>query len=120
MKEVILKMQQEFDRAELRGDREALTRLLTDDFASIGPKGFVLEKTAWIGRHGQFKYQALDTSEVDVHLYDGAAIVRNVQRNRATYEGKEIALAVRVSQTWVRVESEWRLAGIQFSPMVQD
>ena len=120
MKEAILKLQQQFDQAELQGDREALARLLTEDFASIGPKGFVLDKQAFIGRHAQFRYQSLETSEVDVRVYDGAAIVRNVQQNRAQYAGKELALHVRTSQTWVRVQGEWKLAGIQFSPLVPE
>jgi hypothetical protein len=120
MKDDILNVQREFDQAELHGDREALARLLADDFASIGPKGFVLDKAAWIGRHAQFQYESLETSDVDVRLYAGAAIVRNVQQNRATFQGKEIALGTRVSQTWVRVQGQWRLAGIQFSPLARE
>ena len=120
MTETILERQRAFDRAELEGDREALARLLTDDFVSIGPKGFVLDKPAWIGRHAQFKYQSLQTSDVDLREYDGAAIVRNVQENQATYNGQQIAITVRVSQTWVRVNGAWKLAGIQFSPLVRE
>jgi hypothetical protein len=109
--------QEEFDRAELEADRETLERLITEDFASIGPKGFLLTKAEWIDRHRHFTYHALDTSEVDIRLYDRAAIVRNVQRNRATYDGQDSEISVRVSQTWVLQGDRWRLAGIQFSPL---
>jgi len=111
--------QKRFDAAELAGDAETLENLLTDDFLSIGPKGFVLTKSEWIGRHVHFTYHALDVSEVDIRLYGDAAIVRNVQRNRATYDGNETAIAVRVSQTWVRQVDAWQLAGIQFSPLAE-
>jgi hypothetical protein len=120
MMDVILKAQNEFDDAERSGNREQLSRLLTDDFAAIGPKGFLLDKQAWLGRHAQFRYLALETSELDVRLYDGAAIVRNRQHHRSTYQGKELTADVRVSHTWVRLHKEWQLAGIQFSPLAPD
>jgi hypothetical protein len=78
----ILRLQQEFDTAELEDDRHALRRLIVEDFQSIGPRGFVLDKEQWINRHDRFHYAALDTSEHEVKLYDGAAIVRNVQHRR--------------------------------------
>jgi hypothetical protein len=118
MQDTIRKLQQDFDDAELHADRERLKQLIAEDFLSIGPKGFVLNKDEWIGRHVHFKYHALDTSEMDVRLYDKTAIVRDVQKNRATYQDQTIQLTVRVSQVWVKQEDgEWRLAAIQFSPM---
>jgi hypothetical protein len=110
-------LQRDFDRAELTADRDRLEELLADDFRSIGPKGFVLDKAAWIGRHAEFTYQALEVSEVEVDRYEGAVIVRNLQHNRATYRDEPVDLRVRVSQTWVRQDGAWRLAGIQFSPL---
>lgn len=75
-----------FDGAERRADAGTLQDLIADDFQSIGPKGFVLDKDAWIDRHTFFSYQSLDTREMDIRLYDNAAIVRNVQHNKATYK----------------------------------
>lgn len=115
--QLVRQAQQRFDAAELAADTATLAELLADDFLSIGPKGFVLDKAAWIGRHVHFTYHALDISEVDIRSYSDAAIVRNIQRNRATYDGDETSIAVRVSQTWIRQGEAWRLAGIQFSPL---
>lgn len=119
-KETVLGLQQRFDAAELAADAESLRELLADDFQSIGPKGYVLDKDQWIGRHAQFQYHALDTSRLDVRMYGDTAIVRNVQSNKATSHGRAVALRVRVSQVWVKQEGAWRLAGIQFSPMADD
>jgi hypothetical protein len=119
MEETIRRLQDEFDHAELRADTTRLRELIADDFLSIGPKGFVLDKEQWIGRHTLFKYEALDTSDMDVRAYDGAAIVRDVQRNKATYNGGRVELTVRVSQVWVKRDAGWQLAGIQFSPMAE-
>lgn len=119
MKDTIRALQDEFDRAELHADAETLERLLADDFLSIGPRGFLLDKEEWIGRHVHFTYHELETSEMDIRLYDRTAIVRNVQRNRATYKNQHVELAVRVSQVWVNQQDGWRLAAIQFSPLAE-
>jgi hypothetical protein len=113
----ILELQRAFDDAELRADSGRLDELLADDFQSIGEQGFVLDKRQWIGRHGDFRYLDIETTEVDVRRYDAAAIVRCVQRSRATWQGSQLTLAVRMSQVWVRQPRGWRLAGIQFSSL---
>lgn len=113
----VLAAQNRFDAAELHDDRDALRELIADDFRSIGPKGFVLDKQQWIDRHDRFHYHELKTSEVEVRPYGDAAIVRNVQTNRATHDHDDVRLTVRVSQTWVRIGGRWQIAGIQFSPM---
>src|SRR2546423_2379015 len=78
--------QNEFDSAELTADAETLQRLIAEDFLSIGPRGFVLDKQEWIDRHVHFTYHALDVSDMDVRLYGDTAIVRTIQRNKATYK----------------------------------
>jgi hypothetical protein len=106
-------------RAELDDDRDVLQELIAEDFQSIGPRGFVLDKEQWINRHDHFHYAALETSEHEVRLYDGAAIVRNVQRNTGIHDGQESRYVMRVGQVWVNQLGKWRLAGIQFSPLAQ-
>lgn len=106
-----------FEQAELAADVNRLDALLADDFRSIGEQGYVLDKAQWIGRHGEFRYLTVDLSDVEVRAYEGAAIVRAVQRSTAEWNGAGLELATRVSQIWVRQAGEWRLAGIQFSSM---
>jgi hypothetical protein len=113
----IRELQQAFGDAELHADTDRLNTLLADDFISIGERGFQLDKRQWIARHADFAYLSLDTAELDVRCYDHAAIVRCVQRSRATWRGDAMTLAVRLSQVWIEVPGGWRLAGIQFSPL---
>jgi hypothetical protein len=113
----IRELQQAFDDAELHADTDRLNTLLADDFISIGERGFQLDKRQWIARHADFAYLSLDTAELDVRCYDHAAIVRCVQRSRATWRGDAMTLAVRLSQVWIELPDGWRLAGIQFSPL---
>jgi hypothetical protein len=102
------------------GYASRLASLLADDFLSIGEQGYQLDKRQWIGRHGDFRYLSIETTEVDVRCYDKAAIVRCAQRSRASWRGEQMTLAVRLSQVWVNQPDGWRLAGIQFSPLGPD
>jgi hypothetical protein len=113
----ILEFHRAFDDAELRGDAGRLGELLADDFQSIGEQGFQLGKREWIGRHGEFSYHSIETAEVDIRRYDKTAIVRCVQRSRATWRGQDMSLAVRLSQVWIRHQGGWQLAAIQFSTL---
>jgi hypothetical protein len=108
-------LRQAFDDAELHADTDRLESLLAADFRSIGERGYLLDKRQWIDRHAEFAYLSLETTELDIRRYDRAAIVRCVQRSRASWRGAELTLSVRVSQTWVEQHDGWRLAGIQFS-----
>ena len=111
----ILQLQRAFDDAEMHGDAGRLGALLADDFQSIGEQGFVLGKREWISRHADFRYLAVETTEVDVRRYEKTAIVRCVQRSRASWRGQEMALAVRLSQVWIHEPDGWQLVAIQFS-----
>lgn len=108
-------LQRAFNDAELHADTDRLNALLADDFMSIGEQGFQLDKQQWINRHADFTYLTLDTSDLDIRRYDRAAIVRCVQRSRASWRGEEMTLAVRLSQVWIELPDGWRIAGIQFS-----
>jgi len=118
-KNTIRGLQDEFYKAELHADTATLQRLLADDFLSTGLRDFILDKKEWINRHVHFKYHKLETSDMDIRLYDKSAIVRNIQRNKAGYKDEPVELAVRVSQVWVNQQEEWRLAAIQFSPLTE-
>ena len=118
-KEKIRDVQNEFDKAELHADTKKLDQVLTDDFLSIGPRGFVLNKEQWINRHKQFRYEQLDTSEMNIRLYGDTAIVTDIQKNKATFNNEPVSLSVRVSQVWIHENSQWKLASIQFSPMAE-
>ena len=107
--------------AELRGDTAYLRRLLTDDFVGVGPRGFTPGKAEWIGRleAGDLKNEALAWEDVRVRVYGQAAIVVGRQTLRATWQGNPAGGAFRTTLIFVALDGEWRLAGIQLSPIVE-
>ncbi|RKR92202.1 uncharacterized protein DUF4440 [Micromonospora pisi] len=120
MPDVILRLSHDFDEAELHADTDRLERLLTDDFVSIGERGFVLNKEQWIARHGDFRLISCLTTDAHVRRYDRTAILHGAQRVEATWLGERMALSVRFSQVWVQQADTWLLASIQFSTLSAD
>jgi ketosteroid isomerase-like protein len=110
----VLALRQAFDDAELR-DADRLDALLSDDFLSIGEQGYQLGKREWIGRHRDFRYLSLETTELDVRHCGPTAIVRCARHSRASWHGQEMTLAVLLSQVWIQEPDGRQLVAIQFS-----
>src|SRR3989442_8369666 len=117
----LLELAENLRQAELRADVPFLERVLTTDFVGIGPRGFVLNKEAWLGRHrsGDLKYESLERDEVALRTYTDAAILTSRETGKTRYRGQEVPVgALRATYTFVRRGGNWRLAGVQFSPIL--
>jgi ketosteroid isomerase-like protein len=103
--------------AEQQGDVEVLDRLLVDDFAGIGPVGFVLPKQAWLARFDQgLSYDALALDAVDIRRYGDAAVVVAEQHAQGSHQGNPTPADTRLSMVTTRYGSgDWRIAAIQYS-----
>jgi ketosteroid isomerase-like protein len=103
--------------AEQHGDVDGLDRLLADDFAGIGPVGFVLPKQAWLSRFDQgLRYESLAVEDVAVRQYGDAAVVVAEQHARGSHQGNPTPADTRLSIVATRHGGDaWRIAGIQYS-----
>jgi len=117
----VLELAEDLRKAELRGDVAFMERVLAPDFVGIGPRGFVLTKEAWLGRHrsGDLKYETLDRDEVSLRAYADAAIMTSREIGKTKYKGQEVPVgALRATHVFVRRGGRWLLAGVQFSPIL--
>ena len=111
----------EWAAAELRGDTGSLEEILVDDFAAVGPRGFVLTGEQWIASHesGSLKYRSFGLDELEVRAYSDAAIAVCRQQAAGTYEDEngryDIDESFRATLMFVRNDGNWRLAGLQLS-----
>ena len=116
----VLERAEEWRKAELQGDVAVLDRILAADFIGIGPRGFVLNREAWLGRHASsdFKYLSLEQRDPIVRTYTDSAILLVTEESETTYKGAPVSVgALRASYTFVRIRGSWRLAGAQYSPI---
>src|SRR5437870_13527108 len=116
----VLERAEEWRKAELQGDVAVLDRLLAADFLGIGPRGFVLNKEAWLGRHssGDFKYLSMEQRDPVLRKYTDSAILLVTEESKSTYKGQPVSVgALRATYTFVRLRGSWRLSGVQYSPI---
>ena len=116
----VLERAEEWRTAELQGDVAVLDRILAADFIGIGPRGFVLNKEAWLGRHasGDFKHLNLEQRDPILRTYTDSAILLVTEESKTTYKGAPVSVgALRATYTFVRSRGTWRLAGAQYSPI---
>jgi ketosteroid isomerase-like protein len=107
----------EWTTAEQRGDTGSLEVLLTDDFLGVGPLGFVLPKSGWLGRFsGGLAYESFTLDETHARRHGEAAVVTARQTGRGTLQGRPLPVeAVRATLTLVNMKDRWRLAGVHLS-----
>ena len=122
--EELHKRADEWAAAELGGDTVSLEEILADDFVAVGPRGFVLTGEQWISRHeaGNLEYGSFALDEAEVRSYGDAAILVCRQTAAGVYEDEngrfDIDESFRATLVFVRQREDWRLAGLQLSPIL--
>ena len=103
--------------AEGGGDAAGMDALLADDFVGIGPVGFVLDRSAWLGRLGPgLAYDDLRLDEIEVHAHDDAVLVVAHQHAEGHAGDVPLPADTRVSFTIVAAGTDRpRIAGMQYS-----
>ena len=117
----VLELGRQRANAERAGDVDALARLLADDFLLVGPLGFMLDKTQYLGsrRSGDLRHESLVWDDVHVRGYGDAAVAVGAQTQRSTFQGRDAFGRFRVTQVAIRRGDRWILAGLHYSPIAQ-
>lgn len=103
--------------AERDGDVSTLDRILTDDFAGIGPLGFVLTKPAWLARfQSGLTYDHFQLEEIQLRNYGQAAVVTARQIGNGTLGGERLPFeTLRSTLTLIHQRDGWQLAAVHMS-----
>lgn len=101
--------------AELAGDADSVATVLSDDFAGIGPVGFVLNREQWAVRHrGDVDNRAFRVTDPDVKSYGDVAVVIATLTQETTARGHDTSASFRIGVIARRAD-DWRIAHVQFS-----
>jgi uncharacterized protein (TIGR02246 family) len=121
----VMTLGEDWAAAELRGDTALLGEILADDFVGVGPRGFTLTRDQWLSRHeaGSLRYEAFGLDEVQVRLFEDAAIIVCQQSARGVYDdGENVRFELddqfRATLVFVKQDGRWQLAGLQLSPIL--
>jgi hypothetical protein len=113
-------LDQRWIEAETTADVAALDDLATSDFTLVGPAGFVLDKVQWLDRYrnGDLVTRSLSFEEPMTRTYGETAITIGRLVQEAEYRTNAAGGEFRATQIAVHDGSQWRLAGLHLSPIM--
>ena len=80
----------------------------------------MLTKDEWVQRFssGDLKYESLEWDEVKVRSYGDAAVVTGREKQKVRYQNQPMESELRTTLVFVKQQGQWRLANVQFSPVL--
>lgn len=111
----VLSVDNERADAQMRGDFAALAELLGDDLTYIHASGLVQNKADFIAdlKSGKRSYTSIKSSELNVRVLQGSAIITGNSEISVTHEGKENKLSLRITEVYAQRNGHWQLIAYQ-------
>lgn len=111
----LIKLQNEWGDARIRGDVQFLEKLYAKEFRVVGINGSEISRAADIDNFasGALKPEMIKHEEVKVSVYGGVAIVTGIEKLRGTYKGNPGEFEVRFTSVYVRRVGRWQLVSHQ-------
>jgi ketosteroid isomerase-like protein len=103
-------LEEQWDLANLKGDANALEKILADNFILTGEDGKVHPKAEVLAelKSRNIRYQSAKTEELQIILHGEAAVASGRWHGVYVNRGKTIDLLERFTNFYVRQEGQWR------------
>ena len=120
-KEELIGVANEWDRAMVENDAEAIGRYMADDWTIIGPDGSVGDKPTFLGfvRSGTLSHDVMESDDLRVRVYGDTAVVTARGVSGGKYQGQPFREVERSSCVFVRQEGQWRCVLTHLSRLAQ-
>ena len=111
----LLKANQEYDVALVRGDVMALDRIYADEFVYTTPDGEVRDKAQQLAftKSGDLRLESGQSDDVKVRVYKSTAVMTGRFTAKGQFRGKNIDIRERYTAVWVKKDGRWRLVAEQ-------
>ncbi len=111
----------EWDRAMVENDAEAIGRYMADDWTIIGPDGSVGDKGSFLGlvKSGTLSHDVMESDDLKVRVYGDTAVVTSRGVSGGKYQGQAFREVERTSCVFVRQKGQWRCVLTHLSRIAQ-
>lgn len=110
--------EQEWAEAFKNRDKEALGRILDDQFIFTDDEGQVFNKTQYIDAATQaIKVESYSLDEMTARVFGDTGVVAGLWTGKMTIDGKDAGGAFRFTDTFVRRLGRWRVVASQDTKM---
>ena len=112
---MILALESAWNQAEIHHDATAAASIMADTFISVDHHGALQSKSQYLAdlKDRSFQPEEIANSDTSVYLYGNVAIVTSEYRTKGTDSGKPFAHHGRFTDTWVKMNGEWKCVADQ-------
>jgi ketosteroid isomerase-like protein len=111
----------DWDRAVVTNDAEAIGRFLADEWVIVGSGGSLCSKADSLGlvKSGELSHEVMTSEEMDVRVYDDAAVVVARGVSAGKYQGQPFREVERATSVFIRQAGEWKCVATHLSRLAQ-
>jgi ketosteroid isomerase-like protein len=108
--QAVLKFEQDWANAYVKGDAETLERIMAEEFIFTGPDGVIQTKADDVRnlKSGALKMTECKLEDVQVRIYGKTAIVTGVNMLKGSLDGQDISGKYRFTDVLVRKKDKWQ------------
>ena len=101
---------QEWDRAMVENDAEAIGRYMADDWVIVGSDGQVGDRATFLAlvKSGTLSHDVMESHDLDIRVYGDTAVVLARGISGGKYQGRPFREIERVSCVFIRTDGRWR------------
>ena len=109
-REELVRVANDWDRAMVENDAEAIGRYMADDWTIIGPDGSVGDKRTFLQlvETGALSHDVMESDDLTVRVYGDAAVVTARGVSGGQYQGQRFREVERSSCVFVRLDGQWK------------
>jgi ketosteroid isomerase-like protein len=118
----VMELDRELANAYVKGDTAVVDRLEAVDYVFTGPNGGMTGKGDDISdlKSGNFRAEAIELSDLKVHLYGKSAIVTGkATLKNCKYRGSDISGDYRFTDVWAETGGAWQVVASQTSALAR-
>ncbi len=117
--DVLVRLDREWTAAQIRGDADAVGRLLSEDFISVNPVGGVSDKKQFLRdyRSGDLKIESEELEGYVIRAHGDVAVMVHMATLRGTYRGERIDGRNRSMHVWKKTPQGWLMVASQGTPI---
>jgi ketosteroid isomerase-like protein len=117
MRENLLRLENEFERAVANNDADALDGILADDWIIVGPDGDMTDKARFLGviKSGVLSHELMESTDMTVRLYGNTAVVTALTTSKGKFMGQDFASCERATDIFVKQTDRWQCVFTQLT-----
>jgi ketosteroid isomerase-like protein len=121
VEEELIGVANDWDRAMVTNDAEAIGQYMADDWVIIGPDGRIGDKAAFLElvKSGKLTHDLMESEDFRVRVYGDAAVVMARGVSGGKYQGQAFREVERSSCVFVRQAGRWRCVLTHLSRLAQ-